>query len=55
MRKTAVLLLSLIFLSSIIASISSIAFAYAIKPDNVPPQLEKRVFIHYKKRYGKPD
>jgi len=55
MRKTAVLLLSLIFLLSIIASISFIASAYAIKPDNVPPRLEKRVFIHYRKGYGKPD
>ncbi len=55
MRKTAVLLLSLIFLLSIIASISFIASAYAIKPDNVPLQLEKRVFIHYRKGYGKPD
>lgn len=32
-----------------------VTIALAGKPDAVPPPLEKRVFIHYRKGYGKPD
>jgi len=54
MRKTLGLLLSLILVFSIVASVGVVVFASARKPDVVPPLLEKRVFIHYKKGFGKP-
>lgn len=53
MRKTIGLLVSLMLVFTIVAS-AGVAFASAGKPDDVPPPLEKRVFIHYKKGFGKP-
>ena len=55
MRKIVVLLISLMLVLSIVASTSFVTFAYAKKPDDVPPLLEKRVFIHFRKGFGKPD
>lgn len=43
------------FLLIVSAFVPVVAIAFAGKPDKVPPPLEKIVFIHYKKGYGKPD
>lgn len=51
-RKPIGLFVSLVLVLSIVAPVG-VAFASAGKPDDVPPPLEKRVFIHYK--IGKPD
>jgi hypothetical protein len=55
MRIIIMLIVSLILVSSMVASAGVFAFASAGKPDDVPPPLEKKVFIHYKKGFGKPD
>lgn len=49
--------ISLLFCFALIVSafVPIVATALAGKPDNVPPPLEKKVFIHYRKGYGKPD
>jgi hypothetical protein len=55
MRKTIGLLVGLMLVFSIIASVSVVALASAGKPDDVPPPLEKMVFIHYRKGFSKPE
>jgi hypothetical protein len=52
MKKIGTLICLLIIVS---AFIPVIAVAFAPKPDNDRPPLEKRVYIHYKKGHGKPD
>lgn len=47
MKRIIGLLVSLMLVLSI--SVGIIVFASAGKPDDVPPPLEKKVFIHYKK------
>lgn len=50
MKKTGVIISVILVLSIFIP-----VFAFAGKPDKAPRTLEKKVFIHYKKGYGKPD
>lgn len=53
MKKKFSLLICFILIVSVFVPV--IASALAGKPESVPPLLEKRVFIHYRKGYGKPD
>jgi len=50
-KKISVLLCIALVIS---AFIPVLATAAAKKPDSVPPPMEKRVIIHYKRGYGKP-
>jgi len=50
-RKFALLMC---FVLAIIVFAPVISIFSAGKPDETPPALEKRIFIHYKKGYGKP-
>jgi len=52
MKKEIALLICLVLAVGIFAPVTSIVSAN--KPDGTPPALEKRVFIHYRRGYGKP-
>jgi len=52
MNKRVTLLMSIVLIAGVFAPIISVASAG--KPDKVPPPLEKRVFIHYRKGFGRP-
>lgn len=51
MKKVGVIIGLVLIVS---AFVPFIAITFARKPDNVPPLLEKQVFIHYKKGHAKP-
>jgi len=51
MKKQFSLLICFLLIASVFAPVFAIAFAG--KPDRVPPILERRVFIHYKRGYGR--
>jgi len=53
MKKKIGLFLCLALVISTVLPVVAIVFAG--KPDRVPPVLEKKVFVHYKKGYGKPE
>ena len=53
MKKKIGLFLCLALVVSTVLPV--VAIVFASKPDRVPPVLEKKVFIHYKKGYGKPE